>query len=220
MELEHNKYKISDKKIGSGGFSEVFIGTDIDTGEIVAVKRVSLTQKNLQEEQTLLKLSAEIELMQTLDHPNIVKYYDVVKTQSYWYIIMEYCHMGTFQDVIKYNQTISNYNDRESNSYYYLDQLKDALNYLRKKGCIHRDIKPVNILLTKEIKYGKKTESDIIENNNMDISYNSDSNLIVKLADFGLAKSCLGSIDSLMNTICGSPLYMAPELFFQQRIQF
>ncbi|XWV26016.1 putative serine threonine-protein kinase [Tupanvirus soda lake] len=227
MEIINGKYKLENTKLGSGGFSEVFLGTDITTNQQVAIKRVSLSQKSLQEEDTFKKLNTEIGLMQTLDHPNIVKYYDVVKTPTHWYIIMEYCNMGTLEDVIKFNESMSKKKllkfNREANTYYYLNQLKDALNYLRKKGCIHRDIKPMNILLTKNI----TSDSSLVDSGtifksdeqiaSLDKSkLDQDEKIVVKLADFGLAKSYMETEESLMNTICGSPLYMAPELILNK----
>ncbi|XWV24775.1 putative serine threonine-protein kinase [Tupanvirus deep ocean] len=227
MEIINGKYKLENTKLGSGGFSEVFLGTDITTNQQVAIKKVSLSQRSLQEEDTFKKLNTEIGLMQTLDHPNIVKYYDVVKTPTHWYIIMEYCNMGTLEDVIKFNESMSKKKslkfNREANTYYYLNQLKDALNYLRKKGCIHRDIKPMNILLTKNITNDESlVDSGTIFKSDEQIAsldkskLDQDEKIILKLADFGLAKSYMETEESLMSTICGSPLYMAPELILNK----
>ena len=217
MEIINNKYKVDKIKLGSGGFSEVFLGTDITTDQQVAIKNVSLLQKSLQEEDMLNKLKFEIDLMQKLDHPNIVNYYDVVKTNTNWYIVMEYCNVGTLGDLITFNEVsnkkIINFN-RETNTYYYLNQLKNALSYIRRLGYIHRDIKPMNVLLTKpninNIVFDRKPVS-------IDKNLNYSENLIVKLADFGLAKYYTENDESLMNTICGSPLYMAPELILDRK---
>lgn len=253
MEIINGKYKIENTMLGSGGFSEVFLGTDITTNQPVAIKKVKLTQKNLKNDDGLKNLNSEIELMKTFNHPNIVKYFDVVKTSNTWYIIMEYCNMGTLHDVIIFNESMSkkkvvNFN-REANTYYYLDQLKDALDYLRKSECIHRDIKPMNVLLTKtnlsslDTEILLKSDEQLLKDQNslsmfhLELSNSFDkSNLnrlgnkekiIVKLADFGLARKQnfpstnlnyevknTPHIDNeeLMKTICGSPLYMAPEV--------
>jgi serine/threonine-protein kinase ULK/ATG1 len=72
---------------------------------------------------------------------------------------------------------------------YYIKQLVDGLYYLQKKNIVHRDIKPANILL---------------------------KNDIIKIADFGFARMLNDSI-SMMDTICGSPLYMAPEILFKTK---
>jgi serine/threonine protein kinase len=226
MEIINEKYKIENTILGSGGFSQVFLGTDITTNQPVAIKKVILSQKSLKNDIGLKNLKSEIELMRTFDHPNIVKYYDLVKTSNIWYIIMEYCNMGTVQDVINFNESMSkkkslNFN-REANTYYYLNQLKSALDYLRKVECIHRDIKPMNILLTRQDIDLSLTDSGTIFKSDEQLANSFDkSNLdqeihkekiIVKLADFGLARSYIDSEELLMKTICGSPLYMAPEV--------
>lgn len=208
--VHNNKYKITDKKLGTGGFSEVFLGIDIQTNKYVAIKKVALVQKNL-EQQLLEKLQFEIELMQKLNHPNIVLYHDVVKTDTHWYIIMEYCNAGTLSDVIKYNTKLEDC-DREIITHYYLVQLKNAIACIRSLGYVHRDIKPMNVLLMNNLENMESMEN--MENiDSTDFHYNS--KLIVKLADFGLAKS--SGNDDLMTTMCGSPLYMAPEVFFDSK---
>lgn len=234
MEIINKRYKIGSRKLGTGGFAEVFIGVDMKTNKQVAIKKISLSQKSLRKDQVLEKLKLEIELMKKLNHVNIVGYYDVAKTNTDWYIVMEYCNAGTLDNVIKFNKEMNkkkliNFN-REANTFYYLSQLKDALDYLRKEDHVHRDIKPMNILLTKDLNidhdnyddYGMKTsldnfgaifDSDEQLNKNIDITnFNPSEKIVLKLADFGLAKSCIENDDFLMKTLCGSPLYMAPEL--------
>lgn len=224
----NEKYKIENIKLGEGAFSQVFLGspiTDTESDHYIAIKRVSLSQDKI-----LDKLVVEIEVMQKINHPNIVKYHDVVKTNDYWYIIMEYCDAGTLKDVIGYNKKydisldnsceINNIYDKEANTFYYMLQVKNAMQYIRSIGYIHRDIKPMNILLTR---------SNIIQNNNdllfeadFDVKYNKQEDwdksqkLIVKVADFGLARYH-DTNDTMINTICGSPLYMAPELLIDMK---
>jgi serine/threonine protein kinase len=106
---------------------------------------------------------------------------------------MEYCDGGTLENTIKECQGITDILSREKIVCYYLSQLKDALECIRKKKIIHRDLKPNNILLTKF--------------------------KILKLADFGFARKVTDDEESetdLIKTICGSPLYMAPELLNDQ----
>jgi len=209
-------------QIGKGSFSDVFKGSIILTGESVAIKRVSL--KNLEktgEKTTEEDLTTEINIMRSLDHPYIVKYYDVIKTTDYWYIIMEYCDGGTLANVIDYNKQ-NDQIDREPNTAYYMSQLKDAIYYIRSKGVMHRDIKPMNILLSKP---NKMTSSDadvgllfmIDSDKNKTPSWDKTQQLIVKVADFGLARKYREDDQNLSNTICGSPLYMAPEILVHNK---
>ena len=280
MEIINSKYRIENYKLGEGAFSEIYLGTILSTNQLVAVKKMSLHQKNLQNESIRSKLRAEIDLLQKLIHPNIVGYYDFFMSDTCWYIIMEYCNAGTLDDVIEYNNSMSktiNFN-REENTYYYLNQLKDALSYVRRSGYMHRDIKPMNVLLiaptrtiqstssspqlilegvdsSRENKFAGSTleradscckaglsEQRICENKFAGStlegadssckgglseqrncgnkfagsSWNHEEKLIVKLADFGLARNYIENDTSLMNTLCGSPLYMAPELILKK----
>jgi len=214
----NDKYIMETVPIGKGSFADVFRGSILLTGEIIAVKRVSL--KAVSEEDKLAgkkskeeELLTEINVMKSLNHPNIVKYYDVVKTKDYWYIIMEYCDSGTFADVIDYNK--QHKIDRESTTAYYMSQLKDAMRYIRSKGVMHRDIKPMNILLTRPDKMHMSEDMGLLFLTDSDKhveSYDKSQQLVVKMADFGLARNYIDDEHLLSATTCGSPLYMAPEI--------
>lgn len=208
-DIINNQYRI-DLKLGSGGFSEVYLATDIQSDKKVAIKKIILNESDSKKAMLFLdKVHSEIEAMKILKHPNIVGYLDTIVGKNVWYIIMEYCDAGTFDDVIKYCQEMTESKnpqfDREAVVYYYMNQLREALIYLNELGYAHRDIKSANILLKKSIG----------DNENNQKGYSIDKKLIVKVADFGLIKNLNGiSLDELnpMKTICGSPLFMAPEL--------
>ena len=213
MDLPNDKYVIIENNekyqiIGKGGFSEVLLGKCINTSQYVAIKQIPLMLNAIDKSKIFEKLALEIELMQKISHPNIVTFIDVYKLKMNWYIIMEYCNAGTLDNVIIYNEknqkskSFVNFN-REANSYYYMNQLKDALYYLKKIGYSHRDIKPMNILLTHP---SNNCVLDITEQN-----FYYTEKLILKLADFGLAIS-YETDDILKKTLCGSPQFMGPEI--------
>ena len=87
----------------------------------------------------------EIELMQELKHPNIVKYIDTIKTKAYLHIVLEYVENGSLQNVIRKFGSFS-----ESLTAIYITQVLKGLEYLHVQGVLHRDIKAANILTTKE----------------------------------------------------------------------
>jgi serine/threonine protein kinase len=194
-----NQYVISDKKIGSGSFSKVYLGHNENTGEQVAIKKISIHKIK---QQILEKIVLELTILKEIDHPNIVKCYDIHRTDTAWYIIMEFCDAGTLDNVIKSCQAISDPNLKEKTICYYLSQLKDALECIRKKKIIHRDLKPTNILLK--------------SNPALNGVNGSTYELTLKLADFGFARKVTEEEGELIKTICGSPLYMAPELLNDQ----
>ena len=102
------------------------------------------------------------------------------------YIVLEYCNNGTFDDFISHKKM------SETLAKFYFIQIKDGIEYLNKSGIFHRDLKPENIL----VHAGRGDDND--------------NHFILKICDFGFAKNLDNNI--LTTTICGSPLYMAPEI--------
>jgi serine/threonine protein kinase len=164
-----NKYTIYKPEIGSGAYSKVYKALD-KNGNIIAIKKINIHNIN---DKLLERIEYEIHIHKKLDHPNIVKLYDVFRNEKCICLILEYCDQDF--DNIKYNIKPSEIKS-------FIIQLNNALRYLKDNNIIHRDIKPKNILL---------------------------SGNIIKLADFGFASD--KTID-MYNTVCGSPLYMAPEI--------
>lgn len=186
------KYNIRAEPIGTGSFSEVFYATDKDNKEY-AIKRISISKLD---ESRMDKFELELNISRDIDHFNIVKCYDTFKTDKHWYIVTEYCNAKTFAELINdFNIKKIDMKEREILCNFYLGQLKEALEYLYDNKIFHRDLKPRNILL-KKIKTGE---------------------LVVKLADFGFARFFENNdndkqTDILTATICGTPIYMSPEL--------
>lgn len=179
------EYKIFwDKRLGSGTFSTVYMGEHIIDKFAVAIKVIdknnSLTPRGIKLVDDEIAI---IERIKDNNHENIVKFYDVIRSSSAVYIIMEYCDSGTLQDL--FNEKIL---WKENIAQYYFYQLADGLKFLDGNKILHRDIKPANILLTKNME-------------------------VLKIADFGLAKF---NNNSLHETMCGSPMYMAPEIIFNR----
>eukprot|EP01031_Cornospumella_fuschlensis_P035757 gene35757-43373_t len=136
-----NIYQVG-AEIGRGGFGVVFQAFNVRTGDFVAVKRFPL---NSIDKESLNSIESEIELMQKLNHPNIVKYIDTIRTKSYLYIVLEYMENGSLAAVIKKFGFFT-----ESLTAIYVTQVLRGLKYLHEQGVLHRDIKGANILTTKD----------------------------------------------------------------------
>jgi serine/threonine protein kinase len=193
------KYEYKNTPIGRGMFSTVYYATDYSGNEF-AVKRISVDKLD---ETRLDKFLLELEISYKLHHINIVHCYEVCRTQSHWYIVSEYCSNGTFKDLIKRVKSLDKL-EKEITCRYYLYQLRDAIQYLHENKIIHRDLKPLNILMTK--------------------NKGASSEVIVKLADFGFSRffdvteaTMTTGYDDMVSTICGSPIYMAPELLIKMK---
>ena len=91
------KYKIETNILGSGTFGKVFLATSVADADFkVAIKVIS--KKKIGDD--IDQLLDEINILKSLDHPNIVKYYETYENQKYMYIVMEYCPGGELFDVI------------------------------------------------------------------------------------------------------------------------
>jgi serine/threonine-protein kinase ULK/ATG1 len=185
------KLKFYCKPIGKGSFAKVFYAISVDDDITYAIKRIDISKLDVK---ILERLRFEMDVMKKLNHKNIVQCYDTFVTDRYIYLFMEYCNYGSLGDLIKTR------NLDENDTKKIMIQMKDGLEYLRDMKIMHRDLKPTNILLHVE-----KTEDNV---KNIDIS-----KLIIKIADFGFAKYFNPDEDlNLNNTMCGTPLYMAPEI--------
>lgn len=206
------RYKINPKPIGKGSFATVYHATN-EYNEPVAIKKIKIA--NLRQDR-INKFMLELDISYEMKHDNIVKCNEIFKTKNNWYIVLEYCDGPSFMQLIKKIQKL-NYNKRELIVKKIMIELKDALYYLRSKNVIHRDLKPDNILLQT---YTSKKYNIL---NHLDDLSNLD-NFTIKLADFGFAryfddqeKEKEKQVDDLTMTICGTPLYMSPEMLINYK---
>ncbi|CAI0415540.1 unnamed protein product [Linum tenue] len=138
-----NKYMLGDE-IGKGAYGRVYKGLDLENGDFVAIKQVSL--ENIAQEDLNI-IMQEIDLLKNLNHKNIVKYLGSLKTKTHLHIILEYVENGSLANIIKPNKFGP---FPESLVTVYIAQVLEGLVYLHEQGVIHRDIKGANILTTKE----------------------------------------------------------------------
>lgn len=165
------------KIIGKGAFGIVYKAFELCSGRMVAIKQILINSDNKN------FVQKEIELLKSLDHPKIVKYYNFLKEDNYMYLIMEYLEGGTVKEYIEKNA----HNITEDIAREIIKQLLTALNYLHYSCDVcHRDIKPENIMFS--------------EVNNIST---------LKLLDFGLSINSFEYQLKLQN--CGTLIYMAPE---------
>lgn len=139
----NDKYMLGDE-IGKGAYGRVYKGLDLENGDFVAIKQVSL--ENIPQEDLNI-IMQEIDLLKNLNHKNIVKYRGSFKTKIHLYIILEYVENGSLASIIKPNKFGA---FPESLVAVYIAQVLEGLVYLHEQGVIHRDIKGANILTTKE----------------------------------------------------------------------
>ncbi|CAG9824681.1 unnamed protein product [Phaedon cochleariae] len=183
-------YEYSSKDlIGHGAFAVVFKGRLRQNPSCtVAIK--SITKKSLAKSQNLL--GKEIKILKELTelhHENVVALLDCKESANNVYLVMEYCNGGDLADYLHAKGTLS-----EDTIRLFLIQLAGAMRALYAKGIVHRDLKPQNILLSHS---GAK-------------AHPQPSEIKLKIADFGFARFLQDGV--MAATLCGSPMYMAPEV--------
>ena len=172
-----NRYRI-ERVIGIGGMAVVFKATDILMRRMVAVK--ILKDEISGDDQSVKRFINESKAVAMLSHQNIVNIYDVSVRENIKYIVMEYVEGITLKNYIQHREVL---NLREIISY--TSQILRALEHAHKKGIVHRDIKPQNIMLLK--------------------------NGVIKVTDFGIAKLPNTETVTMTEKAIGTVYYISPE---------
>ena len=133
------RYEILEE-VGNGGMAVVYKAKDFDTGAIVAVK--ILRDEYLDNEEFCRRFRNESRAIALLNHPNIVKIFDVCNSPSLQYIVMEYIDGISLKDYIEQQRVV-----RVKEAVHFTTQILRALMHAHSKGIVHRDIKPQNIML-------------------------------------------------------------------------
>ena len=167
------------ENISSGSFGTVVRALQIKTGKEIAMKIINKSSKKIDTS----KIKEEVNILKELNHPNILKYYDYIETNTKLYIIMEDLKGGTLRKWLKEN--IKN-NIKEEKISVIIKNILSAVSYLHSKNICHRDLKLENIMF-----------KDL-----------SDLNTI-KLIDFGLSVKNFDNFGE--KDYCGTYIYMAPE---------
>eukprot|EP00794_Sanderia_malayensis_P018867 gene18867-20767_t len=168
-----------ERTLGSGHFAVVKLARHVFTGEKVAVKVIDKTKLD---EISKAHLYQEVRCMKLVQHPNVVRLYEVVDTPTKLYLILEYGDGGDMYDHIMKHEGkgIS-----EEKAKHYFRQIVSAIDYCHKLHVVHRDLKPENVIFFK-------------------------SHDVAKLTDFGFSNSF--SPGEKLSTSCGSLAYSAPEI--------
>ncbi|NLU25835.1 MAG: Stk1 family PASTA domain-containing Ser/Thr kinase [Hungateiclostridium thermocellum] len=172
-----NRYELIEK-IGGGGMADVYKARCKLLNRFVAIK--ILKPEFINDEEFLKRFTIEAQAAASLSHPNIVSIYDVGQENDIHYIVMEYVN----------GQTLKEYLD-ENGALYWKDavniaiQICQAIEHAHKNHVVHRDIKPHNILLTKDG--------------------------MLKVTDFGIARAVSSSTITMAGNAIGSVHYFSPE---------
>ncbi|OAY42275.1 mitogen-activated protein kinase kinase kinase NPK1 [Manihot esculenta] len=174
--------------IGCGAFGHVYMGMNLDSGELLAVKQVLIAANGASRDRAqaqIRELEEEVKLLKNLSHPNIVRYLGTDREEEALNILLEFVPGGSISSLLgKFGPF------PEAVIRTYSKQLLVGLEYLHNNGIMHRDIKGANILV--------------------------DNKGCIKLADFGASKQVveLATISGA-KSMKGTPYWMAPEVILQ-----
>lgn len=183
-------YRMDRKVLGEGSYGQVVKGEDRATKVLRAIKAIDISKIS-----DTRRFEEEVAIQQNLDHPNIVKLYEVFKDAKRMYLVMELCTGGELFDRIVSEAEKHADAGAEGQAFdergaaTYMQQILGAMRYLHDHDYVHRDIKPENFLLS-----------------------NATSEAAIKVIDFGLAKNFKIGVSPPMKTKAGTPYYVAPQV--------
>ena len=185
------------KKIGEGAYGKIYKVKNKQSGDIRAMKQIIKSKIT-----DMAKFQTEIKILSMVDHPNIVRLFEVIEDDKYFNLIQELCTGG---ELYKKHQTTQL---KEKEIAVIFNQIMSAVAYCHEKGIVHRDLKLENILFVSEdpdspikvIDFGFSVLFDKKQNSKNDDKKNSDGNDIKK---FGLRR---------MKSKVGTLYYISPEI--------
>ena len=220
------------KEIGKGSFATVYLAQHRKKKSFAAMKVVAMAglRQKLKD-----GIAREVKSLKDLHHPNITALFTTLESPTHFYLLMEYCQLSDLSQFLKKRTVLATlpetedifrrYPNPEVGGFHevltrhFVKQIAAGLEHLRANNIAHRDIKPQNLLLTPAPSYLSKQRPE-------DLPYTRDADALispiglptlpmVKIADFGFAREL--KPDAMAETLCGSPLYMAPEILRYER---
>eukprot|EP01018_Ginkgo_biloba_P003009 Gb_36743 [translate_table: standard] len=174
--------------IGCGAYGRVYMGMNLDSGELLAIKQVLIAANNLSKDKAqahIQELEEEVKLLRNLSHPNIVRYLGTAREDEALNILLEFVPGGSIASLLGKFGSFT-----EPVIRMYTKQLLQGLEYLHQNNIMHRDIKGANILV--------------------------DNKGCIKLADFGASKKVVELATMTgAKSMKGTPYWMAPEVIRQ-----
>jgi calcium-dependent protein kinase len=175
-----DKYTV-EKEIGAGGYARCLLLKNKTTGQQYACKELLKNKLN-----NVASLKSEIQILIKLDHPNIIKLYEIYENDNYIYLVMELCTGGElFDRIIQKTEQGKQFTEKEVAQIF--QQMMSAINYCHSNKIVHRDLKPENLLLA-----------------------NKDENSPIKVIDFGMSR--IFNDKQAMFDKVGTAYYISPEV--------
>ncbi|KAI1133460.1 protein kinase SNF1 [Nemania abortiva] len=175
------------KTLGEGSFGKVKLAVHRSTGQQVALKIIA--RKKLISRDMVGRVEREIEYLQLLRHPHIIKLYSVIKTQNEIIMVLEYAGGELFDYIVSHGKL----DDRQARRFF--QQMICAVEYCHRHKVVHRDLKPENLLLDDQL--------------NVKIADFGLSNI---MTDGNFLKTSCGSPNYAAPEVISGKLYAGPEV--------
>lgn len=172
-----NRYEIMEQ-LGGGGMAIVYKGRDTILNRLVTIK--VLRSEYNSDEEFVKRFRREAQAVASLSHPNIVNIYDVGRADDVDYLVMEYIEGDNLKNLIRLHGPLTPVKSAQI-----ARQICDALGHAHENSIVHRDVKPQNILITRD---GR-----------------------AKLTDFGIAMGATAATLTQTDAVLGSVHYLSPE---------
>ena len=174
--------------LGHGAYGEAWLCRHQQTGNLAVVKMMNLPNMSRKE---VAYAQSEIRCMASIHHTNIIKYFDSHSTGSMLSIAMEFADAGDLRRHTKQRKAAKQHLS-ESEAMFLFVQVAIAIQHIHSCYMLHRDVKSANVLIM--------------------------TNGLVKLADFGFSRQYEDTVSRpVATTFCGTPYYLAPEIWRNQR---
>src|ERR1700761_2249757 len=179
------RYQIVEES-GRGAMGVVYKALDPAIGRTVAIKTIRLSDLTDPDERRRVheRLLREAQSAGVLSHPNIVTIYDILEQEDFAYVFMEYVNGSSLEKMMRTGNL-----PQRGELLDYLRQVAAALDYAHRKGIVHREIKPANIIISESAPGAER---------------------LAKIADFGVAKFVSHEMTH-SGAMIGTPSYMSPE---------
>ncbi|CBH10860.1 nek1/NIMA-related kinase A [Trypanosoma brucei gambiense DAL972] len=174
--------------VGLGSYGEGYVAESVEDGSLCVAKVMDSSKMSQRDKRCS---QSEIKCLTNCNHPNIIRYIDDHEKNDWLLIVMEFADSGNPHEQIKLRGTGDAHYFQEHESLFLFLELCIAFDYIHSHKMLHRDIKSANVLLT--------------------------STGLVKLGDFGFSHQYEDTVSRVVaSTFCGTPYYLAPELWNNQ----
>ena len=196
-----SKYFIVCELNQSENYNLYKIGLRTEENKYFSMKIIDKTSESNQNEEQ--KIKNEINILKSLNHPNIIKVYDCLISNTNYKLITEYVSNLNLLDIIKIKKTF-----KEKTVKSIIFQILSAIKYLNQNNYVHTDIKPSNVIVKPNKNKDFFTNNTIINENEEEVDY------LIKLVDFGSTNNTIANchINNVKNITIPLPYYLSPEI--------